>query len=432
MIHVLFVCGILILLSVAAFLSGSETAITGASKAYLYHLAKKGDQRAKQVLSLQEDMSLSVETILVLNQLVSFLIPTLTTWYSFEYLSPTAGTICTSSIALVIIVYAEICPKMIAIRFIIPFALFVAPCITKVLSIMKSVTIILEKCAKLSLRLIGVDIDGQPVQDQSDEELRGAIEMHSSVSGEEDEEQKKSMLKNILDLENVFVNRAMVHRKHLRTIDISMPPQQIAKELANCPFSRIPLWKDNPENIVGILKAKTFFRALELYNGDASKIKINHLISTPWFIPETTSLLDQLQNFRKKREHLALVVDEYGDLLGCITLEDILEEIVGEIVDEYDNGELENDIKIQADGSVIASGATPIRDLNRQFGWDIPEKTASTIAGFIMYEVRKIPDAGQVYALAGFRLEILRRQRNQIVAVKITPNAQNANETKAE
>ena len=310
MIHVLFVCGILILLSVAAFLSGSETAITGASKAYLYHLAKKGDQRAKQVLSLQEDMSLSVETILVLNQLVSFLIPTLTTWYSFEYLSPTAGTICTSSIALVIIVYAEICPKMIAIRFIIPFALFVAPCITKVLSIMKSVTIILEKCAKLSLRLIGVDIDGQPVQDQSDEELRGAIEMHSSVSGEEDEEQKKSMLKNILDLENVFVNRAMVHRKHLRTIDISMPPQQIAKELANCPFSRIPLWKDNPENIVGILKAKTFFRALELYNGDASKIKINHLISTPWFIPETTSLLDQLQNFRKKRENFALVVDE--------------------------------------------------------------------------------------------------------------------------
>ncbi len=424
MIHIMFIIVIIILLIMAAFLSGSETAITGASKAYLYHLAKKGDDRAKKVMALQEDISLAVETILVLNQIVIFLIPTFSTWYSFKYLSPTMATVCTSTVAFLIIVYAEICPKMVALRFIIPFALFVSPILTKIFKVMRTVTVILEKCAKFSLRLIGADIDNQETEDQSDEELRGAIEMHSSEGDEEDEEQKKSMLKSILDLGDVYVNRAMVHRKHLHTIDISLSPLQIAKEISHCSFSRIPLWKDNPENIVGILKAKTFFRALQLYNGDASKIKITNLISAPWYIPETTSLLDQLQNFRKKREHFALVVDEYGDLLGCITLEDILEEIVGEIVDEYDDNDIENDIKIQNDGSVVVSGSTPIRDLNRQFNWEIPEKTASTIAGFVMYEVRKIPDVGQVYVLAGLKIEILRRQRNQIVKIKITPSVQ--------
>lgn len=420
MIHILFVIVTMTLLCTAAFLSGSETAITGSSRAYLFHLAKKGDKRAQKVLDLQEDMSLSIETILILNQVILYLIPTFTAWYSF-HLTPAQSTICNSVVVLLIIVYAEICPKIFALKFITSFALFAAPFIKMCVSTLKGVTRILEECAKISLRLIGINIDVQQTADQSDEELRGAIEMHSSEGDEEEEEQKKTMLKSILDLENVYVNQAMVHRRHMRTIDISLPVAKIAKEISSCPFSRIPLWKDSPENIVGILKAKTFFKALQMQNGDFSKIKITNLISPPWYIPETTSLMDQLENFRKKREHFALIVDEYGDLLGCITLEDILEEIVGEIVDEYDNKEIADDIKIQPDGSFMVNGATPIRDLNRQFGWNIPEKNATTIAGYIMYETRKIPDIGQVYVLAGLKLEILRRQRNQIVLVKITP-----------
>lgn len=422
MIHVLFVSVTMVLLLTAAFLSGSETAITGASRAYLFHLAKKGDKRAKKVIALQEDMSLSIETILILNQIILFLIPTITAWYS-RYLSPAQSAVCLPAVAILIIIYAEICPKIIALKFIIPFALFAGPFIKTCVSTLKRVTMILEECAKISLKLIGINIDVQQKEDQSDEELRGAIEMHSSEGDEEEEEQKKTMLKSILDLENVFVNQAMVHRKHLRTIDISLPVSKIAKEISSCPFSRIPLWKDSPENIVGILKAKTFFKELERVSGDYSKIKIQQLISMPWYIPETTSLMDQLENFRKKREHFALIVDEYGDLLGCITLEDILEEIVGEIVDEYDNKEIADDVKVQPDGSIMVNGATPIRDLNRQFGWDIPEKSATTIAGYIMYEIRKIPGIGEVYMLAGLKFEILRRQRNQIVLIKITPQS---------
>lgn len=426
MIHVLFVIVTMTLLCTAAFLSGSETAITGSSRAYLFHLAKKGDKRAQKVLDLQEDMSLSIETILILNQVILYLIPTFTAWYSF-HLTPAQSTICNSVVVLLIIVYAEICPKIFALKFITSFALFAAPFIKICVSTLKGVTRILEECAKISLRLIGINIDVQQTADQSDEELRGAIEMHSSEGDEEEEEQKKTMLKSILDLENVYVNQAMVHRRHMRTIDISLPVAKIAKEISGCPFSRIPLWKDSPENIVGILKAKTFFKALQMNNGDFSKIKISNLVSPPWYIPETTSLMDQLENFRKKREHFALIVDEYGDLLGCITLEDILEEIVGEIVDEYDNKEIADDVKVQPDGSIMVNGATPIRDLNRQFGWDIPEKSATTIAGYIMYETRKIPDIGQVYVLGGLKLEILRRQRNQIVLIKITPQPSQQN-----
>lgn len=428
MIHVLFVIVTMVLLLTAAFLSGSETAITGSSRAYLFHLAKKGDKRAKKVLDLQEDMSLSIETILMLNQIILYLIPIFTAWYSF-HLTPARSAICMTIIPILIVVYAEICPKIVAIKFIIPFALFAAPFIKICVSTLKGVTRILEECAKLSLRLVGINIDAQKVVNQSDEELRGAIEMHSSVGNQEEEEQKKTMLKSILDLENIQVSQAMVHRKHLRTIDISMPTAKIAKEISSCPFSRIPLWKDSPENIIGILKAKTFFKAVQANKGDYSKIKISTLISAPWYIPETTSLLDQLENFRKKREHFALIVDEYGDLLGCITLEDILEEIVGEIVDEYDNKELEDEIRIQPDGSIIANGATPIRDLNRQFGWNIPEKGATTIAGYVMYETRKIPDVGQVYVFSGLKLQILRRQRNQIVLIKITPQPAQQNST---
>ena len=430
MIHVLFVVVTMVLLLTAAFLSGSETAITGSSRAYLFHLAKKGDKRAKKVLDLQEDMSLSIETILMLNQIVLYLIPIFTARYSL-HLSTAQGTICTSAVAILIIVYAEICPKILAIKFIIPFALFAAPVIKILVTTLKGLTRILEECAKLSLRLVGINIDAQKVVNQSDEELRGAIEMHSSVGNAEEEEQKKTMLKSILDLENMQVSQSMIHRKHLRTIDISLSTEKIAKEISSCPFSRIPLWKDSPENIVGILKVKTFFKAVQANRGDLSKIKISTLISAPWYIPETTSLLDQLENFRKKREHFALIVDEYGDLLGCITLEDILEEIVGEIVDEYDNKELKDEIRIQPDGSIIVNGATPIRDLNRQFGWNIQEKGATTIAGYVMYETRKIPDVGQVYVFSGLKLEILRRQRNQIVLIKITPQAAQQNSADA-
>ncbi|MDR1982533.1 MAG: CNNM domain-containing protein [Holosporaceae bacterium] len=417
----LFFIGIFSLLALAGLISGAETAVTSASRAYLYHLAKKGNERAKKVITLQENLSTSISTILILNQLILYLIPIISTLFSVKHFTATGAAIWQIILAFLIMIYAEIFPKMLVIKFTIPFALFFGSFLFRIVAVLKPVTAILELCAKWTLALIGINTNRGSPSEQADEELRGAIEMHSS-EGDEEEAQKKSMLKSILDLEEISVSHAMVHRKNLKTINASLPIEKIAEELTNCHFSRVPLWKDNQENIIGILQTKTFFRALQLQNGNFEKIKISQLMFAPWFIPETKHLLDQLQDFRQKREHFALVVDEYGDLKGCITLEDVLEEIVGEIEDEYDT--MTNGIKLQSDGSVIAEGVTPIRDLNREFDWNLPEEEAATIAGYIMHEVRKIPDIGQTYVLSGFKIEILKRQHNQIGLVKITPSTQ--------
>ncbi|MDR0678178.1 MAG: CNNM domain-containing protein, partial [Holosporaceae bacterium] len=398
MSYYIFFIGIFCLIALAGLISGAETAVMSASRAYLYHLAKKGNEKAKKVIALQENLSSSISTILILSQLVLYLIPIISTLFSVRHFSATGAAIWQTALAFLLLIYAEIFPKMLVIKFTIPFALFVGPFLLRVVAFLKPITVVLELCAKWTLTLIGINTDKCSPSEQADEELRGAIEMHSS-EGDEEEAQKKSMLKSILDLEEISVSHAMVHRKNLKTINASLPIEKIAEELINCHFSRVPLWKDNQENIIGILQTKTFFRALQLQNGNLEKIKINQLMFAPWFIPETKHLLDQLQDFRKKREHFALVVDEYGDLKGCITLEDVLEEIVGEIEDEYDT--MTNGIKCQSDGSVIAEGVTPVRDLNREFDWNLPEEEAATIAGYIMHEVRKIPDIGQTYVLSG-------------------------------
>lgn len=402
----------------AGFVAASETTLTAASRARLCSLAKRGNKRAKKVVALQENASTSISSILILNQLVAYLIPTVGTLFLFKYFAVGHAAVLQIVFGILVLIYAEIFPKMLAVKFPIQFALFAGPFLYRATKILKPLTQILEKCAKFTLKLTGIEADKRDSSEQADEELRDTIDMRPS-EGDEDEAQKKSMLKSILDLEEITVDRAMTHRKNLRTIDASLPLEKIVEELTVCPFSRIPLWKDNPENIIGVLNIKTFFRALQLQKNGLDKIKIEKLAFAPWFVPNTTRLLEQLQDFRKKREHFALVVDEYGDLQGCVTLEDILEEIVGEISDEYDAET--SGFKLQADGSVVADGAISARDLNREFDWNLPEEDAATIAGCVMREARKIPDVGQTYVLGGFKIEILKRQRNQIGLVKITP-----------
>lgn len=416
MIYITFFSFIFILIAIAGFISGAETAITGSSKAYMYHLAKNDNARAKHVIDLKKNMSKTIGTILVLNQIILYFIPIMSTVFAFKYLTTPQTAIMQMVIAFFLLIYAEIFPKMLAIQYSSKYALFIAPLLKWIVFILRPIIFLLDYCSELTLHLFKRDGKNSE-DDHSDEELRGAIEMHSS-DGDEDEAQKKIMLKGILDLEDISVSHIMVHRKNMFAIDISLPIEKIADKLMNCQFSRVPMWKDNQENIVGILKTKTFFRAAQLNGGNLENIKIASLITSPWFIPETTYLLDQLQNFRKKKEHFALVVDEYGDLMGCVTLEDILEEIVGDIDDEYDINDI--GVKEQPDGGVIADGATPIRDINRQFNWNLPEEEAATIAGYIMYELRKIPDVGQIYIISNFKVEILRRQRNHIGLVKIT------------
>jgi Mg2+/Co2+ transporter CorB len=258
--------------------------------------------------------------------------------------------------------------------------------------------------------------------DDTDELLRSAIEDHASTdSGDAAESrQERNMLRSILDLGDVTVVEVMTHRRQMVTIDAELPPSDIVDAALESPFTRLPLWQDEPDNIVGVVHAKSLLRAVRAAKGPVTAQDLHQVVSKPWFVPDATTLLDQLQAFRDRREHFALVVDEYGSLMGLVTLEDILEEIVGDITDELDTHVA--GVFAQPDGSYIVDGTVTVRDLNREFDWELPDETDySTVAGLVLYESRHIPEVGQTFTFFGFRFEILKRQRNQIMTVRVTP-----------
>lgn len=255
-------------------------------------------------------------------------------------------------------------------------------------------------------------------EDLSLSELRGAISMYQGQSVEEE----KEMLESVLDLAEIEVYDVMNHRKNLFSVNIDLPIKEIIDIVKDCPFSRIPLYKSKPDNIVGIIRVKTLLREAYDHKNNLSVINIKDLMMEPWFIPENTSLLKQLQLFRNRREHFAIVVDEYGDLQGIVTLEDIIEEIVGDINDESDDENIDLlDIHKLSDDSYLVNGQTPLRDLNKKFGWNIDDENVVTIAGYLLDKTRSIPKEGQKFSFNGFEFEIAKRIKNQISQIKVTP-----------
>lgn len=260
------------------------------------------------------------------------------------------------------------------------------------------------------------------VPDDTEEALRSAIEEHTSDDAGEQAEirQERKMLRSILDLAEVTVGEVMTHRRQMVTIDADLPAAEIVDSALASPFTRLPLWRDEPDNIIGVVHAKSLLREVRATRGKMETLNIEDVASQPWFVPDATSLLDQLQAFRSRREHFALVVDEYGSLLGLVTLEDILEEIVGDITDELDTHVA--GVYPQPDGSYIVDGTVTVRDLNREFDWELPDETDyATIAGLVIYESRHIPEVGQTFTFFGFRFEILKRQRHQVQTLRLTP-----------
>ena len=258
-------------------------------------------------------------------------------------------------------------------------------------------------------------------------EIRGAIENHA------DAPEEKEMLKSVLDLDEIQVYDVMNHRKNLFSLDISTPSAEIISKLIDCPFSRVPLYQEKPDNIVGVIRVRHLLKAAIEKQGRFEEIDIKKLMSKPWFIPDTTTLLQQLQLFRARREHFAIVVDEYGDLQGIVTLEDILEEIVGDINDETDIESIDLiGIKKSADKkSLIIDGQLPLRDLNRRYNWNLNDENAVTLAGYLLDATRSIPQEGQKFIFEGFEFEVLKRSKNQLRSIRVTPpvTPQNTNKT---
>jgi Mg2+/Co2+ transporter CorB len=326
-------------------------------------------------------------------------------------------TYATIVMSILILVYAEVLPKIIAVTHAEKTALFLAPLFSKFIKVFAPVTKIIDAIARGSLSVLGIKLPSNAGEAYTIEELRGLIEMHSGP--DEGTLQEKAMLRSILDLTEVEVGEIMVHRQSVKTIDAKSSPEEVLSMVLGSPHTRFPLWQDNPENVVGVLHTKALLRAIEEKGKDLKSLNILEIASQPWFIPDTTTLLDQLQEFRTRREHFALVVDEYGALMGIVTLEDILEEIVGEIVDEHDV-ELHG-VRLQPNGSYLVAGTVTLRDLQRQFDWHLPDQEAATIAGLVLHETRRIPEVGEIFELHGFQIEIIRRLRNQLTLLNIMP-----------
>ncbi|MBF0268926.1 MAG: HlyC/CorC family transporter [Alphaproteobacteria bacterium] len=404
------------LLILSAFFSGSETALTAASRPLMHQLEQGGSRRAKHVNKLLEKRETFIGALLVGNNLVNIMASALATSVLIGMFGDAGVAYATAAMTVVVVLFSEILPKTYAITHADRAALFVAPVVRWLVLVLLPLLRIVQHVAWWLLRLAGVR---HPEHDMERAlvELKGAIDIHTE--GSEEIKHERAMLKSILELADVEVGEIMTHRKSAYTIDIGQSAPVIVEQVLASPYTRIPLWKDNPDNIVGVLHAKDLLRALNVQKGDAQGLDVEKLASTPWFVPDTTSLLDQLQSFRDRHEHFALVVDEYGALMGVVTLEDIIEEIVGDIADEHDVAVA--GVRLQADGAIIANGQVTLRDLNREFEWRLPADQASTLAGLILHESRRIPEAGQTFLFYGFRFEILRRHRNQLALIRVTP-----------
>lgn len=407
---------IAVLLLLSAFFSGSETALTAASRSLIHQLDRNGNRRAGLVNKLWEDKERLIGSILVGNNLVNILASVLATSVLIGMFGEAGVAYATIIMTVIVVTFAEVLPKTYAIQNADRVSLAIAPVLRVFVMLLSPVTRALQVLVRALLRLFGIDISASQRLTSATEMLRGAIDLHSRE--EPAIHQERVMLSSILDLSDVDVGEIMVHRNNVVMVDASAPGKDIIRKIVDSPYTRIPLWRDKPENIIGVLHAKALQQAMESPQA-SQEIDPVTLATPPWFIPETTHLLDQLQAFRSRHEHFAIVIDEYGAFMGIVTLEDILEEIVGDIADEHDI--TVHGIRRQTDSSVIVDGTVTIRDLNREFDWRLPDEDAATIAGLVIHESRQIPEVGKVFVFHDFHFEILQRRRNQITSIRVTP-----------
>jgi Mg2+/Co2+ transporter CorB len=404
-------------LALSAFFSGAETALTAASRARMHALEKGGDGRAKTVNRLLLMRERLIGAMLIGNNIVNIGASAFTTSVLVAIFGAEGVIYATIVMSVLVIIFSEVMPKTVAINAPDRTALLLAKPVAVVVAFLGPLTMTVEAIVRLLLRPFGIKIGENQSVLSPQEELRGTVDLLHREGGVERD--ARNMIGGLIDLSELEVSDVMVHRIRMRTICADQEPQAIVREVLASPYTRLPLWSETSDNIIGILHAKDLLRALDMVKGDASKLDVRGVAFDPWFVPDTTSLPDQLRAFLSRKSHFALVVDEYGEVMGLVTLEDILEEIVGDIKDEHDVAV--TGVRPQTDGSVNVDGSVPIRDLNRAMDWGLPDEEATTIAGLVIHEARAIPDPGQVFTFYGYRFQVIRKSKNRITALKITP-----------
>jgi Mg2+/Co2+ transporter CorB len=404
-------------LLLSAFFAGSETALTASSRASMTRLEKHGNRQAGIVNRLLEQRERLLGALLFGNNAVNIAASALATGVLLAWFGDVGVIYATVVMTVVVVVFAEILPKTAAFNAPDRMALAVARPIYWFVRLFGPVLMAVEALVRWILKHFGMTVGEDQQVLSAREELRGAVDLlHSEGSVESHD---RDMFGGVLDLRELVISDVMIHRTNMLTLNADDAAETVVNSVIASPVTRLPLWRGNPENIVGILHVKDLLRALHAVDGDAAKVDIAALLAPAWFVPETRPLSEQLKAFRRRKTQIALVVDEYGEVQGLVTLEDILEEIVGDITDEHDIAE--PGVRKQPDGSVNVDGAVPIRDLNRVMGWNLPDEEATTIAGLVIHEARTIPEVGQSFTFHGFRFRVLRRARNRITALRIQP-----------
>lgn len=412
---------LLFLLCCSFFFSGTETAVTAVSAPLLHDQEKQGNSRAKKLNRLKANGDRLLGTLLFGNNVVNIATTALSTSLLIEAFGERWGVIlATFVVSVVILVFSEILPKTYALSTPFSFAMAVTPLLLFCVRLFYPFVFALNIVSKWVMHFLPKADQNTDSEEQLKAEIRGAIDMDADSNLS----QEKGMLKSVLDLDEVTVEDIMVHRSHLVSLNALSKPQEIFNFISHTPFSRIPLWKGKRDNIVGILHVKSVLKMMTLFDAGYKNIHILDYCTKPWFVLNTTSLLDQLHAFKKRREHFALVVDEYGDLQGLVTLEDVLEEIVGDISDENDTPEQSTfQVTKTESGAWRVDGGVTIRDLNRHFKWELPDEEAATLAGLVMYRAERIPTPGQTFLIDGYTFTIVGRDKNRLTQIDILPPA---------
>ncbi|WP_135447097.1 HlyC/CorC family transporter [Tabrizicola caldifontis] len=417
---------ILLLLVLSAFFSGSETALTASSRAKLKAQADRGSRGAKAALKVTEDRERMIGAILLGNNIVNILSAALATSLLTRIFGDSGVALATLGMTLLVLIFGEVMPKTVAITYPEPVATRVAPLIRLVTQVFSPVILVVRTLVNAVLRLFGMRADTADPLLALREEIVGAIALGHSEGAVEKEDRDR--LLGALDLAHRTVDEIMRHRRQVEMIDADLPPDEIISQVLASPHTRLPIFRDTDDNILGVIHAKDLLREVHrLIRGEEGSVRgienldILKIAMKPYFVPNTTTLDEQMREFLARRTHFALVVDEYGALLGLITLEDILEEIVGDISDEFDPVKKDSGLTKTEDGAWLVDGAMTIRDLNRAMDWQLPDDEANTVAGLVIHEAQMIPNTGQIFSFHGFRFEVVERRENRITKLKVKP-----------
>ncbi|MDO9417468.1 HlyC/CorC family transporter [Pararhizobium sp.] len=408
---------VLCLLIFSAFFSGSETALTAASRSRMHTLESNGDERAGTVTRLIERKDRLIGALLIGNNLVNILASSLTTSLFLGLFGDSGVAIATLAMTVLLVIFSEVLPKSWAIAAPDRFAMGVAPFVRVFVLVVGPLSSFVNGLVRRILSLFGVSLSSEASMLTGHEELRGAVDfLHregSVIKADRDR------LGGVLDLDELEVSDIMIHRTSMRAINADDLPEVAVRTVLESPYTRMPLWRGSADNIIGVVHAKDLLRALAEPDVEPENLDISRIAQKPWFVPDSTNLKDQLNAFLRRKSHFAIVVDEYGEVQGLVTLEDILEEIVGDISDEHDL-EIQG-VRQEADGSIVVDGSVPIRDLNRALDWDLPDEEATTIAGLVIHESKSIPEERQAFTFHGKRFTVMKRVKNRITKLRIRP-----------